>query len=432
MTPAPSEKAPDLTSPELAARAAALNLITGAMEKGEMLDERALQHLKGADRARAMTLAKQAMRWIGSADQLIDRFANKPPRDDVRMILRLGVVEMMVMEEAAFGVTDSLVSLASAGKHTVLASGFINAILRKVAAEGAPIWAKMNHARHSATDDGWRRMKTDWGKAGGLRILKAQLQDAPLDLTVKAEPESWAQRLGGAVTPTGSIRLTRPGAVTSLDGFETGDWWVQDAAAALPARLAGPGAGRALDLCAAPGGKTLQLAHAGWAVTALDNSAQRIKRVDENLKRTGLTARLVTADALTWKKQDFDLVLLDAPCSATGTIRRHPELPSIRGEAEIAQLVALQKRLLAAAWSRVAPGGRLIYCVCAMTRAEGEEQADAFLEATPDARRIPIQPDDLGDPELITEEGDLRTRPDLWPEIGGMDGFFAFRAQRSA
>ena len=432
MNPAPAERKPDLTSPELAVRRAALKLITATMEKGEMLDERALQHLKGADRARAMTLAKQVMRWIGSADQMIDRFANKPPREDVRMILRLGVVELMVMEEAAFGVTDSLVTLASAGKHTGLASGFINAVLRKVATEGGAIWARMNHARHSATDDGWRRMKGDWGKAGGLRILKAQMQDAPLDLTVKSDPEDWAARLGGTVTPTGSVRLTRPGAVTSLEGFDAGGWWVQDAAAALPARLAGRSGGRALDLCAAPGGKTMQLAHAGWEATALDNSAQRIKRVDENLKRTGLSARLVTADALTWKKQDFDLVLLDAPCSATGTIRRHPELPSIRGEAEIAELVALQKNLLTAAWARVAPGGRLIYCVCSMTKAEGEDQATRFFETTPDATRIPIEPGELGDPDLVTPEGDLRTRPDLWPEIGGMDGFFAFRAQRSA
>ena len=432
MSAARPDTAPDLNAPELAARRAAIKLITGVMERGDMLEERALQHLTGADRARAMTLAKQVMRWIGSADQMIDRFAKKPPRDDIRMILRLGVVEMMVMEAAAFGVTDSLVTLARGSKTTAPSAGFVNAILRKVADEGAAIWAKMNHVRHSATDDGWRRIKSDWGKAGGLRILKAQMQDAPLDLTVKADPEGWAARLGGIVTPSGSVRLARPGAVTALDGFETGEWWVQDAAAALPARLAGAGAGRALDLCAAPGGKTLQLAHAGWEVTALDNSAQRIKRVDENLKRTGLSARLVTADALTWSKQDFDLVLLDAPCSATGTIRRHPELPSIRGEAEIFQLAALQKKLLAAAWARVAPGGMLIYCVCSMTRAEGEEQAAAFFDATPEAAHAPVNRGEVGDADLITEDGNLRTRPDLWPEIGGMDGFFAFRAQRSA
>ncbi len=428
---------PDLKAPNLAARAAALKLITATLKDGQMLEERALtKALQGADRARAMTLAKQVLRWIGSADQMIDQFANKPPREDVRMILRLGVVELMVMGEAAFGVVDSLVSLAHAGKHTTLAGGFINAILRKVAAEGAPIWEKMNHARHSATDDGWRRMKTDWGKAGALKILKAQLRDAPLDLTVKSDPAAWAKRLGGIVTPTGSVRLTRPGAVTGLEGFDTGDWWVQDTAAALPARLAGlpegKGVGRALDLCAAPGGKTMQLANAGWDVTALDSSAQRIKRVGENLKRTGLTARLVTADALTWTKQTFDLVLLDAPCSATGTIRRHPELPSIRSEDDIGRLAELQKLLLAAAWGRVAPGGALIYCVCSMTRMEGEDQAEAFLDAHPDATHIPIHVEEVGDADLVTEDGNLRTKPSFWPELGGMDGFFAIRAQRSA
>ena len=429
----PDPKTPDLKSPQLAVRNAALQLITATLEEGEMLDERALpKSLHGADRARAMTLAKQVMRWIGSADQMIDKFANTPPREDVRMILRIGVVELMVMEEAAFGVVDSLVSLADAGQHTTLASGFINAILRKVAKEGAPIWAKLNHARHSATEDGWRRMKTDWGKAGGLRILKAQLDDAPLDLTVKSDAADWATRLGGAVTPTGSVRLTRPGAVTSLEGYETGEWWVQDAAAALPARMAPPANGKVLDLCAAPGGKTMQLAAAGWDVTALDSSVPRMRRVEANLKRTGLTARLVTADALTWAEDTFDLVLLDAPCSATGTVRRHPELPSIRGEAEIATLSALQKKLLPAAWARVAQGGTLIYCVCSMTKTEGEDQAAAFLSATPDATHVPLQSDEFGDPDLVTEEGDLRTKPSLWPEIGGMDGFFAFRAQRSA
>jgi len=218
-----------------------------------------------------------------------------------------------------------------------------------------------------------------------------------------------------------------------VTGFETGDWWAQAAAAAVPARLAGPGGGkRALDLCAAPGGKTMQLAAQGWDVTALDISEGRMARVSENLTRTKLAAKTVVADGMKWRSEaPFDLVLLDAPCSATGTVRRHPELPHIRGEGSVEPLRRMQRDLANAAWEMTAPGGVMIYCTCALTMAEGEARAKAFLTEHTDAASLPYTADELGDAALLTRAGDYRARPDLWPGIGGMDGFFGARFQKA-
>ena len=258
----------------------------------------------------------------------------------------------------------------------------------------------------------------------------AHAAGAPLDLTPRdGDAAALADRVGGLVLPTGSVRLVRAGQVTALPGYDEGTWWVQDAAAAMPVRLAAPKPGeRALDLCSAPGGKTLQLAAAGAVVTAVDVSEVRLARVAENLDRCGLAARTIVADATDWTESGYDVVLLDAPCTATGTIRRHPDLPYAKDFRDIAPLLELQGRLLDRALHSLAPGGRLIWCVCSLLPEEGEDQIVAALSRHPDLRSASLVPP--GAEDWSDGAGGLRTRPDMWPEIGGLDGFHMARLER--
>jgi 16S rRNA (cytosine967-C5)-methyltransferase len=272
----------------------------------------------------------------------------------------------------------------------------------------------------------------DWGPDAARAAAEAHLSPAPHDLTPAApgDAAALADELEARLLPTGTVRLTTRPQLSALPGYAAGAWWVQDAAAALPARLVPRGAGRVLDLCAAPGGKTMQLAAAGARVTALDLSEPRMGRLRENLRRTGLQAETVTADALEWRPEaPYDAILLDAPCTATGTIRRHPDLPHRTDGSALAELTALQARLLDRAWGWLAPGGVLVFCTCSLLRAEGEAQADAFLARTPDAALASIALEDAIPPDFVAE-GRLRTRPDGWPELGGLDGFFAARFVR--
>lgn len=420
----------------LTSRRGAVALIRRALEQGEMLEEAALPGAFAPhDRARALSLARASMRWLGPVNAVLSRFMKRPPAPEGHAILLLAGTELLALGEAAHGAVDAAVRLAKSDPETERLSGLANAVLRRVAEEGPAIWADLDHARLATPDWLWKALRADWGRSGAAAIAAAHLKPAATDLTAKnGDGAALAAQVGGETTPTGSVRLTRPGRLTGLDGYDAGAWWAQDAAAALPARLAGAGTRRrALDLCAAPGGKTMQLAAAGWRVTALDASSARMKRVEENLARTGLAAALVTADALEWRPEArFDLVLLDAPCTATGTIRRHPELPHIRDGEGLGAATALQERLLDAAWEMTAPGGRLIYCACSLNRAEGEARINTFLKTRPDAARAPIAAEEIGDADLVTRSGDLRARPDFWPEIGGMDGFFAARLTRAA
>lgn len=416
-------------------REGALVLIRAVTEKGAMLDEALLpEALPPAERARALSLARAVIRWLGPVDAALASFMKKPPAREVRAILRLGATEILALEEAPHGVVDSAVKLAKGNRKAAPLSGLVNAVLRRVADEGPALWSSMDHARLAAPDWLWKALRADWGKAGAAAISAAHLQPAPLDLTPKdGDAAALAEKLGGEATPTGSVRLTRAGSLTSLPGYEAGDWWAQDAAAALPARLAGKGEGkRALDLCAAPGGKTMQLAAAGWNVTALDLSKARMERVKANLARTGLKAELIIADALKYSAPAFDLVLLDAPCSASGTIRRHPELPHIRDGAGLQEITALQAKLIEAAWALTAPGGMMIYATCSLFHAEGEARINAFLKAHPEAARAPVTAEETGDAALLTRAGDFRARPDHWAEKGGLDGFYAARLTRTA
>jgi 16S rRNA (cytosine967-C5)-methyltransferase len=331
---------------------------------------------------------------------------------------------------------DAAVRMVKADRHAAPLAGLVNAVARRAAAAAPAAFA--DPAARAGGTPRWleARLARAWGRDAAAAIAVAHLAEPPLDLTLRdpAEATLWAERLGADILPTGSLRLARAPQITAAPGFAEGAWWAQDAAAALPARLlaATPGE-RAIDLCAAPGGKTMQLAAAGAVVTAVDASATRLLRLRENLSRTRLEAEIVEADALTWRPAaPVAAVLLDAPCSASGTIRRHPDLPHLRKERDVGALAALQDRLLDAAWEMVAPGGRLVFCTCSLLPEEGEKRAAAFLARTPDARRWPIEPAEVGDPSFATARGELRTRPDIWAGRGGIDGFFAVRLRRAA
>jgi 16S rRNA (cytosine967-C5)-methyltransferase len=428
-----------MSVPGLAARRAAAALVAGVLEDGRSLADQAgadgpLAPLPPPERARARALAATTLRHLGRIDRVLGRFLERRPPPAALIPLRLAVAEMRLDGVPPHAAVDAAVRLARAGPRGRQLAGLVNAVARRVA-DGEALWT-------AEPEDGlppWlaRPVTAAWGADAAPAIAAAHLRPAPLDLTLRdpRETVALAAALGAEPLPTGSLRLAAAGQVSALPGYAEGAWWVQDAAAALPARLLGPLAGRrALDLCAAPGGKTLQLAAAGAAVTALDVSEARLGRLRDNLARTGLAAEVVTADALGWEPGDrFDAILLDAPCSASGTIRRHPDLPHLHRERELPALVALQARLLARAWTWLPPGGRLAWCVCSILPEEGEAQLARFLAATPEARVVPPDAAALGiDPGWIDAAGGLRLRPDYWPGRGGMDGFYAAAITRPA
>lgn len=421
-----------MTAPGLAARAAAAALVTGVLDQHQSLadqigaDTGPLARLEPAERARAQALATGTLRHLGRIDAVLAGFLDRPPPAAVRVILRLAVAEMHLDGVPAHAAVDGAVRLARDNPKAQRLSGLVNAVARRVADGGPALWGAA--AEGPLPDWLATPLRKAYGRDGLASISAAQRNAAPLDLTVKT-PETaadWARRLDAELLPTGSLRLPGRAQVTTLPGFAEGAWWVQDAAAALPARLLGPVAGlRVLDICAAPGGKTLQLAAAGARVTALDASAPRLGRLRENLTRAGLRAEIIVADARNWHTTPlFDAVLLDAPCSATGTLRRHPDLPFVRSGAEIPPLMALQTALLDRAWALLAPGGRLVYCTCSLLPVEGEERIAKFRAATPAVRQLRAEAPGL-ESHWLDPSGGLRLRPDYWPDRGGMDGFYA-------
>ncbi|HCJ01038.1 RsmB/NOP family class I SAM-dependent RNA methyltransferase [Sulfitobacter pontiacus] len=388
----------------------------------ELLSAGALDKLPPDDRARAQRLAMDTLRGMERADRLLQKHLSKYPPLTVRNALRVGTVELC-QGGAAHGVVNAMVELVATHKKLGHLKGLTNAVLRKIAAEGPEAWAALRAPRLPK----WLRgpLTEAWGPDAMTGIEAAHFAGAPLDLTAKRDPENLAAAVGGTVLPTGSVRVADAGQVTTMPGFAEGDWWVQDAAAALPVKILAPQKGEAvLDLCAAPGGKTMQLAAAGAQVTAVDNSKQRMQRVRENLARVHLPAKVVVVDARRFEGT-FDAILLDAPCSATGTIRRHPDLPHAKDGSEFGDLIELQSEMIDHAWSLLNPGGRLIFCTCSLLPDEGEVQVDEALERHADMR---VDRDALAvpgvDPAWTTQEGGLRLRPDYWPELGGMDGFY--------
>lgn len=418
--------------PGFAARRAAhwmLGQVTGeARLLSELLPD-ATARLAPEDRARAQRLTIETLRWMDRADRLLGPHLRRRPALPVLNALRLGIVEMTVDGAAPHAVVDAAVALVRESKRTAAAAGLVNAVLRKAALE---TWSSLPMPRLPR----WLRgpLIDGYGKSVVERMEAAHAAGAPLDLTARdGDGAGLAAVLGGTVLPTGSVRLPGRVQVTALPGYAEGAWWVQDAAAAVPARVLGVRPGeRVLDLCAAPGGKTLQMAASGAHVTALDLSQGRMARLRENLARTRLSAETVVADALDWQAPAFDAILLDAPCSATGTIRRHPDLPQAKDGADFPALFELQSALIDRAEVLLKPGGRLVYCTCSLLPDEGEVQIEGALarHGNLSADLAALQIDGI-EPAWIGADG-LRLRPDYWGELGGMDGFHIALLRKTA
>jgi 16S rRNA (cytosine967-C5)-methyltransferase len=434
--------APRLSSPALASRNVALDILAAVLDRGRPLDDAlddALDRtdLEPRDRGFARVLATATLRRIGQIDDALGRMIDRqmPLKPAAMMnLLRLGAVQLLFLDVPAHAAVATAVDLADAiglgrGK------GMANAVLRRLAREGAEIVASQDAAQLNTAPWLWIRWVDTYGERTARAICAQHAVEPPLDLTLKPGEDlaKWAETLGAAVLPTGTLRRPVGGRIEDLPGFAEGVWWVQDAAAALPARLLGNVAGKVVfDLCAAPGGKTMQLAAAGAAVTAIDRSAARLAMVDSNLSRIGLSATSIAADALAWKPRGLaDAVLLDAPCTATGTIRRHPDVQFAREPKDLAQLSGLQAALLDRAVKLVRPGGAIVYCTCSLEREEGESQIARALDRHSGLARLPIAAGEIGGlAMLINADGDLRTLPCHLAEQGGLDGFFAARLIR--
>ncbi len=417
------------------ARSAAIALLEAVLGRRRTLEEAldAVTGLEPRDRGFAHLLAATVLRRLGTLDAVIEPYLRRAPPDSVRHALRLGAAQLLLLgtpPHAAVGATVAAVRALPKGPAF---TGLANAVLRRIAAEGAAALEGLDAPRLDTPDWLWRSWHDAYGPETARTIAEAHQREAPLDLTLKPSEDAaaWAERLGAEVLPTGSLRIAQAAPVPELAGFAEGAWWVQDAAAALPARLlaARPGE-RVIDLCAAPGGKTAQLAATGARVTAVERSPERAARLRENLARLRLDAEVIEADAATWRPAEpADAVLLDAPCTATGTIRRHPDILRNKRATDVAALAAIQDAMLANAAAMLRQGGRLIYAVCSLQPEEGE---GTIARVAASLRRDPIAPAELpGLADAITPKGVLRTTPALWPERGGMDGFFAARLIRT-
>ena len=413
-----ADKAQDI--PGLPARRAALRMLDGVLRRGETLEQNeaaALRGLPASDAGLARAIAAEALRWLVNFDGLIDSATREVLPEDAkpRMVLRLMLAQWLRLDTPPHAVVATALPLLSGGPKR-LTHGVFGALTKRGAElPPAPTLPEAVAKR--------------WGERAGA-IAAGLAEPPPLDLTLRdpSQTAEWAVKLGADSLMPGHLRLSRGQAVHDLEGYEEGAWWVQDLAASLPARLLGNGDGRrALDLCAAPGGKTLQLAAQGWNVTALDISAKRLKLLEENLKRTGLEAEVIAADAFKWEPEaPFDAILIDAPCTATGTARRHPDVLHRIGPRQIEQMADVQARLIERASGWLTPGGALVYAVCSLESEEGEAQAEKVW-----LPREPISAEELPAGLSPTAKGTLRTDPGMLPEHGGLDGFFIARWRRA-
>ena len=432
----------------LPARKAAVELLTTVLVKKQPLDEilsRSLAvgwmfNLPQRDRALTRAIVATALRRRGQIDAVLDRFLDRGlPKNAGALypILLSAAAQLIFLKTPPHAAIDLAVRTAQGDARARRYDKLVNAVLRRVASEGEGIAASLDAARINTPDWLWTRWLSFYGETRAYEIAAANLVEPPLDVTVKRDPELWAERLEGRVLPTGSVRLLAKGRIEQLPGYTQGAWWVQDTAAALPARLLGPVAGSCVaDLCAAPGGKTAQLASAGASVVAVDISERRLRMLTENLARLGLEATTIAADAAGWSPEMcFDAILLDAPCTGTGTIRRHPDIPYLKSAKDIEDLTALQARLLDNAARLLKPGGRLVYATCSLEPEEGEAQIAALLARNPDLALEPIFPEEVfGQTDWLPSSGCLRTLPFQLkldgPEWSGLDGFFAARLVR--
>ena len=434
MTPEQPSAASPPADTSVSARTVALEVVSGALRRGRAMDEDPpdLMQLEARDRAFARAIAAMTLRRLGQIDDLIARCVERAiPHSDfvVQDILRVAVAQLVFLGTAAHAAVSTAVDLVGARGRPRYA-GLVNAVLRRLAREGAAMLGAQDEARLNTPHHFWQGWVAAYGEDTARAIARAHLKEPPLDLSVKSDAEGWAAKLEAELLPTGALRRKPGGAISDLPGFAEGAWWVQDAAAALPAKLLGDVAGKTVvDLCAAPGGKTMQLASLGALVVAVDISAKRLGRVKENLARTGLAADLVEADAATWRPLvPASHILLDAPCTATGTIRRHPDIARLKTRADIERLSATQDRLLANAAQMLGPGGVLVYAVCSLEPEEGLARVSALLRRDGSLRRLTVTPQEIGGlTEAISPQGDLRTLPCHWADKGGMDGFYAAR-----
>src|SRR5262245_11059092 len=435
-----------MSAPEpagLAARRIAADVLDGVLRRHRPLDEQLeganLSVLAERDRALTRVLVATVLRRLGTLRHLLGLFLERGAPTDaprVETALLLGAAQILWLDVPDHAAVDLAVRLTRADRRAARYSGLVNAVLRRIAQQGAARLAGIDTTTLDTPAWLMARWTRVYGADTARAIAQANGREPALDLTVKQDPAHWAQLLGGRVLPTGSVRAIVHGPVSRLAGFPEGAWWVQDAAAALPARLFGDVRGKTVaDLCAAPGGKTAQLAAAGARVVAVDRAEGRLVRLRENLARLGLAAETVVADAAEWQAGPFDAVLLDAPCSSTGTIRRHPDIPWLKRETDIAELAALQRRLITRAVELVRPGGTLIYCTCSLEPEEAEDIVADFIGRDSRLRRQPIEAAELGGLDtLVTAAGDMRTLPchlpDPVPQLTGMDGFYAARLER--
>jgi ribosomal RNA small subunit methyltransferase RsmB len=434
----------------LPARRAAVELLAAVLQRKQVLDDvlgRSLERgamfdLAARDRALARAIVAASLRQKGELDRVLFTFLGRGLPDKsgtLYPILLAGAAQLIFLKTPPHAAIDLAVTLAQYDPKAKRYDKLVNAVLRRVANEGEAIASALDAARVNTPDWLWSRWVSYWGEARAHAIAEANLIEPPLDLTVKNNPALWAEQLSGRVLVTGTVRLLPKGRIESLASYDEGAWWVQDVAASLPAKLLGHVAGQPVaDLCAAPGGKTAQLVLGGASVIAVDNSKTRLKLLAENLKRLHLEAELVEADAASWQPGGlFDAVLLDAPCSSTGTIRRHPDIPYVKSAKDIEALAALQARLLDNAARLVRPGGKLVYSTCSLEPEEGEAQIAAFLTRNAAFSIDPISPAELyGQAQWIEPSGCLRTFPYELKldsaEWSGMDGFFAARLVRGS
>ena len=394
--------------------------------------------LEARDTAFARAIVMMVLRRLGEIDEIISAFLREPlpaRSGPAELILRIACAELVFLEIAAHASVSSAVEMAGHDHRSRHFKGLINAVARKIASEGKAIAATLDAEKLNMPAWAWDACVNAYGEGETRAMAKAHGAEPPLDITVKNDALGWAQKLQAQILPTGTLRRTTGGRVEDLPGYAEGQWWIQDAAAAIPARLLGDVQGKTvIDLCAAPGGKTAQLAAAGATVTAVDLDFNRMRRVIANLQRLDLKAEFEVADALEWRpKKLAAAVLLDAPCTATGTVRRHPDVLWRKDMSDVMAQAGLQGRLIAAAAEMVEPGGMLVYCVCSLAQEEGEDVAEKFLKDHRNFSRQPVTADEIwGQTQFITGAGDLRTQPGHWPELGGLDGFYACRLRRTS
>ena len=426
---------------ELAAREAALNILDTVLTRKAALDQTLdrsedFKTLPDArERAFCRMIVSTTLRRLGQIDEIIAKSITNPTSTNALLqnILRLGAVQILFMDVPDHAAVDTSVKLA--GRNNMdRQTPFVNGVLRNITRTGKELLAKQDETRLNTPEWLLKIWIEDYGMKTTAMIAKAHLKEAALDISIKDESSRnhWASEFKATEIGCGSLRRTAGGSVTDLPGFDDGAWWVQDASAAIPAKLFGDIKDKTvIDLCAAPGGKTMQLAAAGANVIAIDRSATRMKRLRENLERMKLanTVEIVTSDAAQWSSKDApEYILLDAPCSATGTIRRHPDVPHLKSPRDIEGLQSIQARILENAFNILAPGGTLIYCTCSLQKSEGEHQITEFLKNHPNAAKRAITAKEIGGlKDAITEDGDARILPFHQSATGGLDGFFISR-----